>query len=271
MNGLWADRESSAKASSQSLLFFKAWPNPPCDFRKVSALRSALNRGDASQLAEAIGAARRWGGCGFWSCKAGDFGWRVRFFTHQMGLELEHRFSSFSCRCGVKGQELEQAEMDLRQLREREVANFQWFVCSFCVSIMWAGPMFEISPSVKTERNLCRICRSQLSDLTPVQESTIFLPFSAAGPVSKHGGGEKRVAAACRHCAERESRRAVAALHGGGRTAELRSGPQGEICCVAYRGMHSKGLVIHISDILPDPGRTAETWGLGKASWQVLC
>lgn len=64
------------------------------------------------------------------------------------------------------------------------------------------------------------ICRSQLSDLTPVQ-STIFLPFSAAGPV---GGGEERVAAACRHCAERESRRAVAALHGGGRTAELRSG-----------------------------------------------
>lgn len=97
-----------------------------------------------------------------------------------MGLELEHRFSSFSCRCGVKGQELEQAEMDLRQLREREVANFQWFVCSFCVSIMWAGPMFEISPFVKTERNLCCICRSQLSDLTPVQESTIFLPFSAA-------------------------------------------------------------------------------------------
>lgn len=47
---------------------------------------------------------------------------------------------------------------------------------------------------------------------------------------------------------------------------------QGEICCVAYRGtMHSKGLVIHISDILPDPGRTSETWGLGKASWQVLC
>ena len=52
--------------------------------RQVSALRSALNRGDASQLAEAIGAARR---------------------------------------CGVKGQELEQAEMDLRQLREREAAR----------------------------------------------------------------------------------------------------------------------------------------------------
>lgn len=118
-------------------------------------------------------------------------------------------------------------------------------------------------PFVKTERNLCFFfCRSQLSDLTPFcLESTIFLPFSAAGPV---GGGEERVAAACRHCAERESRRAVAALHGGGRTAELRSGP-GEICCVAYGGMHSKGLVIHISDILPDPGRTAETWGLGKS------
>lgn len=101
-----------------------------------------------------------------------------------MGLELEHRFPTFSCRCGVKGQELEQAEMDLRQLREREVANFQWFVFSFCVSMMWAGPMFEISPFVKTERNLCKkyvdLVDLRLSDLTPFRKNQrIFLPFSA--------------------------------------------------------------------------------------------
>ena len=123
-------------------------------------------------------------GGGLWVLELQSWGlWLEGSILHTPnGLELEHRFPSFSCRCGVKGQELEQAEMDLRQLREREVANFLWFVCSFCVSIMWAGPMFEIFSFVKTERNLCCLCRSQLSDLTPVQESTIFLPFSAAGP-----------------------------------------------------------------------------------------
>ena len=215
MNGLWIDKEIPSDSSTIPR------PNPPENFPKVSALRSALNRGDASQLAEAIGAARRWRV--FWVF----FGVAKLVILVQVWGERTRAWASrngFAAATGARGS-----------------------VCvgKFCVSqVCGQNGCLRFLLFCENCKNLVLYIDLSFSWFDTFARINGFSPIFCTSWSSLEactGGGQKRVAAACGHRAEWESRRAVAALHGGGRTAELHSGPEGEMCCVAYRdSMHWK-------------------------------